>query len=110
MGTPILIGRDEIIREKMQSMGLEFSIKWKFIVLEINLNDRYADHIYERLQRKGFKRRLSRVTDKEKKCLCGMVSLNEADAMVCGLTRSYAASLESIEYVLIQFLIKLYLE
>ena len=29
-----------------------------------------------------------------------MVSLNEADAMVCGLTRSYAASLESIEYVL----------
>ena len=29
-----------------------------------------------------------------------MVSLKEADAMVCGLTRSYAASLESIEYVL----------
>ena len=29
-----------------------------------------------------------------------VVSLNEADAMVCGLTRSYAASLESINYVL----------
>jgi malate dehydrogenase (oxaloacetate-decarboxylating)(NADP+) len=29
-----------------------------------------------------------------------MVSLKDADAMICGLNRSYALSLESIEYVL----------
>ena len=42
---------------------------------------------------KVFKERLSRVTDKERNVFAAcMVSLNEADAMVCGLTRSYAAS------------------
>ena len=55
MGTPILIGREEIIKEKMSNMGLDF-----FDQMEIHStrnkseHDRYANHIYERLQRKGF--------------------------------------------------------
>ena len=103
MGTPILIGREEIIKEKMKSMGLEF-----FDQMEIhstrnkNEHDRYAEHIYYRLQRKGFLKKdcLDLLIRERNVFAACMVSLKEADAMVCGLTRSYAASLESIEYVL----------
>ena len=103
MGTPILIGRDEVIKEKMQSMGLDF-----FDRLEIHStrnkseHDRYAEHIYHRLQRKGFLKKdcLDLLIRERNVFAACMVSLKEADAMVCGLTRSYAASLESIEYVL----------
>ena len=103
MGTPILIGRDDVIKDKMQEMGLDF-----FDQMEIHNtrnkseHDRYAEHIYHRLQRKGFlKKDCLDLLNRERNVFAAcMVSLKEADAMVCGLTRSYAASLESIEYVL----------
>tara|TARA_Y100000748_G_scaffold303191_1_gene307578 strand:+ start:62 stop:2329 length:2268 start_codon:yes stop_codon:yes gene_type:complete len=103
MGTPILIGREEIIKQKMSDIGLDF-----FDQMEIHStrnkseHDRYAEHIYGRLQRKGFLKKdcLELLTNERNVFAACMVSLNDADAMICGLTRSYAASLESIEYVL----------
>ena len=103
MGTPILIGREEIIQQKMSDIGLDF-----FDQMEIHStrnkseHDRYAEHIYGRLQRKGFLKKdcLELLTNERNVFAACMVSLNDADAMICGLTRSYAASLESIEYVL----------
>ena len=103
MGTPILIGRDEVIKNKMRDMGLDF-----FDQVEIHStrnkveHDRYAEHIYKRLQRKGFLKKdcLDLLIRERNVFAACMVSLKDADAMVCGLTRSYAASLESIEYVL----------
>ena len=103
MGKPILIGREEIVREKMSEIGLDF---YNQIEIQSTRNkethSRYADHIYNRLQRKGFLKKdcLDLLTRERNVFAACMVSLGEADAMVCGLTRSYAASLESIEYVL----------
>ena len=102
MGTPILIGREEIIKNKMNEMGLDF-----FEQMEIHStrnkteHDRYANHIYDRLQRKGFLKKdcLDLLIRERNVFAACMVSLKEADAMICGLTRSYAASLESIESV-----------
>jgi malate dehydrogenase (oxaloacetate-decarboxylating)(NADP+) len=103
MGTPILIGRDEVIKEKMKKMGLEFFDKIEIHSTRNKVeHDRFAEHIYHRLQRKGFLRSdcLDLLIRERNVFAACMVSLKEADAMVCGLTRSYAASLESIEYVL----------
>ena len=103
MGKPILIGREEIVREKMSEIGLDF---YNQIEIQSTRNkethSRYAEHIYNRLQRKGFLKKdcLDLLTRERNVFAACMVSLGEADAMVCGLTRSYAASLESIEYVL----------
>ena len=102
-GTPILIGREEIIKDKMNSIGLDF-----FDQMEIHntrnksSHDRYAEHIYQRLQRKGFLKKDCLDLLKKERNVFGacMVSLKDADAMICGLNRSYALSLESIEYVL----------
>ena len=103
MGTPILIGREEIIKAKMKDIGLDF-----FDQMEIHStrnkssHDRYAEHIYTRLQRKGFLKKdcLDLLTKERNVFGACMVSLGDADAMICGLNRSYAVSLESIEYVL----------
>ena len=103
MGTPILIGREEIIKDKMNIIGLDF-----FDQMEIHntrnksSHDRYAEHIYQRLQRKGFLKKDCLDLLKKERNVFGacMVSLKDADAMICGLNRSYALSLESIEYVL----------
>ena len=103
MGTPILIGREEIIKDKMNGIGLDF-----FDQMEIHntrnksSHDRYAEHIYQRLQRKGFLKKDCLDLLKKERNVFGacMVSLKDADAMICGLNRSYALSLESIEYVL----------
>jgi malate dehydrogenase (oxaloacetate-decarboxylating)(NADP+) len=103
MGIPILIGREEIIKDKMNSIGLDF-----FDQMEIHntrnksSHDRYAEHIYQRLQRKGFLKKDCLDLLKKERNVFGacMVSLKDADAMICGLNRSYALSLESIEYVL----------
>ncbi len=103
MGTPILIGRDEIIKNKMNDMGLDFFDKMEIHSTRNKTeHDRYAEHIYHRLQRKGFlKKDCLDLLNRERNVFAAcMVSLKEADSMVCGLTRSYAASLESIEYVL----------
>ena len=103
MGTPILIGREEIIKEKMLSIGLDFFDQMEVQSTRNKSNhDRYADHIYERLQRKGFLKKDCLELLKKERNVFGacMVSLKDADAMICGLNRNYAASLESIEYVL----------
>ena len=103
MGKPILIGREEIIKEKMSEIGLDFYSQMEIqSTRNKEAHDRYADHIYNRLQRKGFLKKdcLDLLTRERNVFAACMVSLGEADAMVCGLTRSYAASLESIEYVL----------
>ena len=103
MGKPILIGREEIIKEKMSEIGLDFYNQMEIqSTRNKDAHDRYADHIYNRLQRKGFLKKdcLDLLTRERNVFAACMVSLGEADAMVCGLTRSYAASLESIEYVL----------
>ena len=103
MGKPILIGREEIIKEKMSEIGLDFYSQMEIqSTRNKEAHDRYADHIYNRLQRKGFLKKdcLDLLTRERNVFAACMVSLGEADAMVCGLARSYAASLESIEYVL----------
>ena len=103
MGKPILIGREEIIKEKMSEIGLDFYSQMEIqSTRNKEAHDRYAGHIYNRLQRKGFLKKdcLDLLTRERNVFAACMVSLGEADAMVCGLTRSYAASLESIEYVL----------
>ena len=80
MGTPILIGREEVIQQKMSDIGLDF-----FDQMEIHStrnkseHDRYAEHIYGRLQRKGFLKKdcLELLTNERNVFAACMVSLND---------------------------------
>lgn len=102
-GTPILVGREERVRETMKTLGLGH-----IEGLEIHnarLSDRnadYADYLYSRLQRKGsLKRDCQRLVNQDRNFFAAcMVATGDADAMVTGLTRNYHAAMHNIASVI----------
>lgn len=102
-GTPVLIGREERVLEKMKSLGLG---SYDGIVIRnakiTDRNDDYAEFLYSRLQRKGkLMRDCVRMVNQDRNVFAACkVALGDADAMVTGLTRNYHATIESILQVI----------
>jgi malate dehydrogenase (oxaloacetate-decarboxylating)(NADP+) len=61
-------------------------------------NKAYTDFLFKRLQRKGFLYRdCQRLVNQDRNVFAAcMVAMGDADAMVTGTTRSYAASFDEI--------------
>jgi malate dehydrogenase (oxaloacetate-decarboxylating)(NADP+) len=89
IGVPILLGRPEVIREKIKALGLNYN---PMIVNPANYEhtDQYAQVYYDLRQRKGvaLKDAYKRVRDPN---VFGplMVRMGEADTFVSGLTYDY---------------------
>ncbi|MDG5494328.1 NADP-dependent malic enzyme [Niveispirillum sp. BGYR6] len=103
-GTPILVGREHVIQEKLVSLGMA-----GIEPLEIQnstfgqpTNERYTEFLYRRLQRRGHLHRdVQRMVNQNRNVFAAcMVATGEADAMVTGLTRSFSVSFEDIERVI----------
>ena len=98
-GTPILIGREDRVRNTMLTLGLG-----NVEGIEIHnarLSDRnaaYAAFLYDRLQRRGMLARdCQRMVNQDRNVFAAcMVATGDADAMVTGLTRSNAVCLDDI--------------
>src|SRR5690606_1526842 len=62
----------------------------------------YADHLYERLQRKGYLfRDCQRMINNDRNHFAAcMVALGDADAMVTGVPRNYSTALEDVRRVI----------
>ncbi len=97
LGTAILIGREETVREAAERAGAD--IREGIEIHNARLSKRnpeYTDFLYARLQRKGFLfRDVQRLvnTDRNHFAAC-MVALGDADAMVSGVTRNYSTVLD----------------
>jgi len=89
IATPILIGRQAIITEKIQQLGIDFKPKVTDPSQFEGL-DKYADAYYDLRQRKGLNKRdaLKKIHDPN---VLGpmMVKMGEADAFISGLTYEY---------------------
>ena len=102
LGTPILIGSSEKIAQQLKDLGLTLD---KSIEIHNSKDEkqrqRYTDHIYKRLQRKGFLKRDCDRLIRTNRIVFGscMVDLGDADAMVTGVTRTFSDTLENIKYV-----------
>ncbi|WP_342359466.1 NADP-dependent malic enzyme [Terrarubrum flagellatum] len=104
MGTAILVGRDERIREMAAANGVDLGIKG----LEIHnarlskRNSIYAQFLYERLQRHGYLfRDCQRMINQDRNTFAAaMVALGDADGMVTGATRNYSVALEEVRRVI----------
>ncbi len=102
LGKAILIGREDEIRETAASAGIELR---DGIVIESartsNNNSTYADHLYARMQRKGFLLRdCQRLVNNDRNYWGAiMVARGDADAMVTGMTRNYSVALDTIRQV-----------
>jgi malate dehydrogenase (oxaloacetate-decarboxylating)(NADP+) len=98
-GTPVLVGREDMVRERMAEIGIEPGE-----ALEIHNarksthNKRYTDYLYGRLQRKGLLfRDCQRMVNQNRNVFAAcMVAMGDADGMVTGLTRSFPVSYDDI--------------
>ncbi|HEX2815987.1 MAG TPA: NADP-dependent malic enzyme [Phenylobacterium sp.] len=100
LGTPILIGREELVHENMLAVGLD-PAEAKLEVLNARLSHRnaaYVDHLYERLQRIGYLRRdVQRLINQDRNAFgASMVAMGDADGMVTGVTRAFDQVLEEV--------------
>ena len=103
LGTPVLIGSSEKIAQQLKDLGLTLD---KSIEIHNSKDEkqrqRYSDHISKRLQRKGFLKRDCDRLIRTNRIVFGscMVDLDDADAMVTGVTRTFSDTLENIKYVI----------
>jgi malate dehydrogenase (oxaloacetate-decarboxylating)(NADP+) len=102
-GTPVLIGREDRIRQTLRMMGLA-----AVGALEIHnarlshANKTYTDFLYRRLQRRGaLYRDCQRMVNQDRNIFAAcMVACGDADAMVTGATRNYFTAYDEVMRVL----------
>ncbi|WP_428669939.1 NADP-dependent malic enzyme [Reyranella sp.] len=91
-GTPILIGREEQVREAMKSLGITDDKDLEIHNARLSTrNAPYVEHVYKRLQRDGFLRRdVQRMVNQGRNVFGAcMVALGDADGLVTGITRRF---------------------
>ena len=102
-GIPILIGRENIVRETMERVNLDGLNE--LIIHNSSLsknNKKYIDNLYKLLHRKGHLRRdCQRLINQDRNVFAAsMVSCGDADAMVTGVTRPFGRCFDDITKVI----------
>ncbi|MDC3104384.1 NADP-dependent malic enzyme [Candidatus Pelagibacter bacterium] len=102
LGIPILIGAEKRIKEQLKKIGLDENHKIE-IVNSTNKEKRekYVKHLYKKLQREGqLERDVDRLVRNDRIAWgSSMIACKDADAMVTGNIRHYAASIEKLKKV-----------
>ena len=104
LGTPLLVGKKEKIKEQLKNIGYSEN----FDIEIVNSNDKkkrekYVNYLFKKLQRKEglLERDCDRMIRNDRVIWAScMVSCGDADGAVTGNTRTYAASLEKINKVI----------
>ncbi len=102
LGTPILIGAEKRIKEQLQNIGLDENYKIEVVnSTDKEKREKYVKHLYKRLQREGqLERDVDRLVRNDRIAWgASMIACKDADAMVTGNIRHYAASIEKLKKV-----------
>jgi malate dehydrogenase (oxaloacetate-decarboxylating)(NADP+) len=103
LGTAMLVGREDRIRETMRTIGVTASSGLEIHNARLsNANRAYTEFLYKRLQRKGMLHRdCQRLINQNRNVFATcMVACGDADAMVTGKTRTYAVAFDDIRNVI----------
>ena len=103
LGHPILVGREEQIRETLTQIGLDPNTDLD--IRNARLSEKvteYTDFLYEKQQRNGYLYRdCHRLVSNDRNIFSAvMVERGDADAMVTGVTRTYSVALEEVRRVI----------
>ena len=102
LGIPILIGKEERIREQLKEIGLDENYKIEIVNSTDKVKrEKYVKYLYKKLQRDGqLERDVDRLVRNDRIAWgSSMIACNDADAMVTGNIRHYAASIEKLKRV-----------
>jgi malate dehydrogenase (oxaloacetate-decarboxylating)(NADP+) len=103
LGSALLVGREEPIRQSAGNLGVELGHGIEIINAALSTrNSSYAAYLYERLQRQGYLvRDCQRMVNQDRNTFAAcMVALDDADAMVTGVTRNYSVALQDVRRVI----------
>jgi len=103
LGQPVLVGREQAVRDNMAAAGLPAGADIE--IVNARLSDRnadYVDQLYERLQRKGYLRRdVQRIVNNDRNVFSAcMLMAGDADGMVTGVTRHFDTALKDVRRVI----------
>jgi malate dehydrogenase (oxaloacetate-decarboxylating)(NADP+) len=101
-GVPVLIGRDARVNDKLRELGAnpdEYEIHNS---VTSNLVERMVDKLYARLQRRGYLRRdIQRMVNRDRNIFGALLlQMDQADAMITGVTRTFGQTLRELRRVL----------
>ena len=102
-GTPILIGREEQVRETMKALGINDDSSMEIHNARLSTrNAPYTDLVYKRLQRDGYLRRdVQRMVNQGRNVFGAcMVAMGDADGMVTGITRRFPECYADVKRVI----------
>jgi len=102
LGIPILIGAEKRIREQLKKIGLDENHKIQIVnSTDKAKREKYVKYLYKKLQRDGqLERDVDRLVRNDRIAWgSSMIACKDADAMVTGNIRHYAASIEKLEKV-----------
>ena len=104
LGTPILVGREELVRQNAVEAGLVFDdLGIEIINARVSPNNvAYTEALYQRLWRRGYLRRdVQRMINQDRNYFgAAMLAHGDADAMVTGVTRNFNMALKEVSRVL----------
>ena len=103
LGTALLVGREERVRDTAANAGIAFEDGITVVNARLSRrNPEYAAYLYERLQRRGYLiRDCQRMVNQDRNTFAAcMVAMNDADAMVTGVTRNFSVALQEIQRVI----------
>ena len=104
LGTALLVGREERIKESAEAAGVDIDERG----IEIHnarlshRNATYAQFLYQKLQRKGLLfRDCQRLINQDRNHFAAaMIANGDADAMVTGVTRNFSVALAEVQRVI----------
>ncbi|MFM9890202.1 MAG: phosphate acyltransferase, partial [Rickettsiales bacterium] len=102
-GTPILVGRPERIRQTISKLGIKQADDLEIVNAAVTPHlQQYIDHLYGKLQRKGFlPRDVDRMVKNDRNIFAAcMIACGHGDVLITGLTRNYYRALENISRVI----------
>ena len=102
-GTPILVGRTQAVKDKLRELGVA---KPDGFEIQNSADSQYVGemvaYLYKRLQRRGYTQRdVRRMVNQDRNVFASLlVALGHGDALITGLTRTFAQSMREVSRVL----------
>ncbi len=102
-GEPVLVGRTEAVREKLAELGVEnpdsFHVENSAVSIYVPA---MVELLYERLKRRGFMERdVKRMVNQDRNVFASLLlKMGIGDAMVTGITRTFAQTMREVRHVL----------
>ncbi len=102
-GTPVLVGRTDRVLEKLAALGVDDPASFEIQnSVESDLVPQMVDRFYAKMQRRGYTERdVRRMVNQDRNVFASLLlELGHGDAMITGLTRTFAQTMREVSRVI----------